>query len=40
LPGTSIIVQNPVTNGTSGIAVLSSGTTNVDVFFTPGEGGI
>jgi len=39
-PGTSIIVQNPVASGKSGIAVVSTGTTNVDVFFTPGEGGI
>lgn len=39
LPGTSRIFQNPVTAGTVGIAVVSSGTTNVDVFFTPGEGG-
>lgn len=38
-PNQSIIVQNPVAEGTAGLAVLSSGTTNVDIFFTPGEGG-
>lgn len=40
LPGQSRVFQNPVANGKAGLAVVSSGTTNVDVFFTPGEGGI
>lgn len=35
LPGQTAILQNPVPNGTAGIAVLSTGTTNVDIFFTP-----
>jgi hypothetical protein len=39
LPGQSRIFQNPVAQGKTGLAVLSSGTTNVDVLFTPGEGG-
>jgi hypothetical protein len=39
LPGTSRIFANPVVNGISGIAVVSSGTTNCDVYFTPCEGG-
>lgn len=39
LPGQSIIVQNPVSNGVVGLAVVSSGTTNVDIFFTPIQGG-
>ena len=34
-----IVVMNPVPAGKLGIAVVSTGTTNVDVFFTPIEGG-
>lgn len=37
--GGSITIQNPVTNGVAGLAVLSSTTTAADVYFTPGEGG-
>lgn len=39
-PGQAIVVPNPTPNAKLGIAVVSSGTTNVDIFFTPGEGGI
>src|SRR6185503_15661064 len=38
LPGHTIVIANPVSNGKAGLAVLSSGTTNVDIFFTPGFG--
>lgn len=37
--GAAIVVQNPVQQGTVGLAVLSSTTTICDVYFTPGEGG-
>jgi hypothetical protein len=37
--GAAVIVQNPVQQGTVGLAVLSSTTTACDVYFTPGEGG-
>jgi len=37
--GTAVIVENPVQQGTVGLAVLSSATTAADVYFTPGEGG-
>ncbi len=37
--GVALIVQNPVQQGTVGLAVLSSTTTTCDVYFTPGEGG-
>lgn len=37
--GQSRIIQNPVQQGTVGLAVLSSTTTAADVYFTPGEGG-
>lgn len=40
LPGQTRVIANPNSQGISGLAVLSSGTTNVDIFFTPGEGGI
>lgn len=39
-PGQSIILLNPVPAGVVGLAVVSSGTTNVDIFFTPIEGGM
>lgn len=38
-PGQTIVLPNPVPEGVCGIAVLSTGTTNVDLYFTPGEGG-
>jgi hypothetical protein len=38
-PGEVRIVQSPVSNGTVGLAALSSTTTACDVYFTPGEGG-
>lgn len=38
-PGQSRVFQNPVANGKTGLAVLASGTTASDIFFTPGEGG-
>lgn len=38
--GAAIAVMNPVSNGLTGVAVLSSTTTSADVFFTPGVGGI
>lgn len=40
LPGQSKVFANPNPEGVTGLAVISSGTTNVDVFFTPGEGGL
>lgn len=40
LPGQTRMFQNPVPNGKTGLAIVSSGTTNVDIFFTPCEGGV
>src|SRR5258706_289229 len=37
--GQSRIFANPVPNGKTGVAVLSSTTTAIDVYFTPGDGG-
>lgn len=37
--GMAVVVQNPVPTGACGLAVLSSTTTAVDVFFCPGIGG-
>lgn len=38
--GTSIVIANPVAEGTAGLAAISSTTTSCDVYFTPGESGI
>ena len=35
----SIVIANPVANGKTGVAVLSSTASSNDVYFTPGEGG-
>lgn len=37
LPGSSVIVANPVPQGVVGIAIKGSGTTANDLFFTPVE---
>jgi hypothetical protein len=39
MPGQCIVLMNPVPAGKLGIAVVSSGTTNDDILFTPIEGG-
>lgn len=38
-PNTSILIENPNQPGATGLAAISSATTAVNVYFTPGEGG-
>lgn len=40
LAGSHVIIQNPHPNGNVGLAVLSSVAAAVDVYFTPGVGGV